>query len=291
MDYEKGKYWIWYSRIEGLTCLQKGKLLEIFRSPERIWNLDAKQLRNVGCLNEKDINEILNKSYRGGLNRYYEYMNKNKIRMITIYDKEYPDKLKEIYDRPVSLFAKGNTNLFERKSVAIVGCRECSEYGKRVSKKLAYDLANQEVCIVSGLARGIDKFSHIGALDAKGSTIAVIGNGLDDIYPYENKNLSERILENDGLIVTEYIIGTKPSRLNFPARNRIISGLSEAVVVVEAKEKSGALITADFGLEQGKEVCAVPNNIYNKNSKGTNELIKQGASLITGYRDVLELIE
>ena len=147
------------------------------------------------------------------------------------------------------------------------------------------------MCIVSGLARGIDKFSHIGALEAKGSTIAVIGNGLDDIYPYENKNLSERILENDGLIVTEYIIGTKPSRLNFPARNRIISGLSEAVVVVEAKEKSGALITADFGLEQGKEVCAVPNNIYNKNSKGTNELIKQGASLITGYRDVLELIE
>ncbi len=228
---------------------------------------------------------VLNES-----NERKDYMDKNNIKTIKLFDDEYPKKLKNIYDKPTVLFAKGNINLLNEKSVAIVGCRDCSDYGKNVAKKLSYDLAKENICIVSGLAKGIDTFAHIGALEAGGKTIAVIGSGLDYVYPSENKHLYERIIKNNGLIVTEYIIGTKPERLNFPARNRIISALSEAVVVVEAKERSGALITAEFGLEQGKEVLAVPGNISSVNSKGTNKLIKDGAFIITDYKDILECL-
>ncbi len=217
-------------------------------------------------------------------------MKNNDIKIITLHDNKYPEKLKNIYDKPKVLYAKGNIKLLNEKSVAIVGCRDCSEYGKNMAKKLSYNLAKENICIISGLAKGIDTFSHIGALEAGGKTIAVIGNGLDYVYPLENRNLYERILLNDGLIVTEYNLGTRPERLNFPARNRIISGLSDAIVIVEAKEKSGALITAEFGLEQGKDVFAVPGNIDSVNSKGTNALIKDGAFIVTDCKDVLECI-
>ena len=219
-----------------------------------------------------------------------DYMKNNDIKIITLLDKEYPEKLKNIYDKPKVLYAKGNIKLLNEQSVAIVGCRDCSNYGKNIARKLSYSLAKENICIISGLAKGIDTFSHIGALEAGGKTIAVIGSGLDYVYPYENKDLYERILKNDGLIVTEYNLGTKPERLNFPARNRIISGLSDAIVIVEAKEKSGALITAEFALEQGKEVLAVPGNINSINSKGTNCLIKDGAVIVTDYKDVLECL-
>ena len=171
-----------------------------------------------------------------------------------------------------------------------MGCRDCSIYGKNVARKLSYDLAKENITIISGLAKGIDAYAHLGALDAGGGTIAVIGNGLDYIYPYENKKIYERIIKNNGLIITEYVIGTKPEKINFPARNRIVSGLSDGVVVVEAKEKSGALITADFALEQGKNVYAVPGNINSFNSYGTNELIKQGAYAITDFTDITGLL-
>lgn len=217
-------------------------------------------------------------------------MKNNDIKTITLLDEEYPEKLKNIYDNPKVLYAKGNIELLNEQSVAIVGCRDCSEYGKNIARKLSYNLAKENICIISGLAKGIDTFSHIGALEAGGKTIAVIGNGLDYVYPFENKDLYERILKNDGLIVTEYNLGIKPEKLNFPARNRIISGLSDAIVVVEAKEKSGALITAEFGLEHGKEVLAVPGNVNSINSKGTNNLIKDGAYIVTDYKDVLECI-
>ena len=216
-------------------------------------------------------------------------MNKNNINIITILDKDYPEKLKNIYDKPMVLFAKGNIGLLKQDGIAIVGCRDCTTYGKNTAKKLAYDLAKQNKCIISGLAKGIDRYSHIGALEAKGNTIAVIENGLDNIYPYENKELSELILKNKGLIITEYIIGTPPDRINFPARNRIISGLADGIVVVEAKEKSGSLITADFGIEHGKDIFAVPGNINNANSIGTNNLIKQGANVATNYEDIINV--
>ena len=286
MNEKNNKYWIWFSRIEGLTCIQKEMLLKKYQSPQKIWSLNRNDLTQLQTLNEENIKAILNKKYRLNLEKYQEYMQKNNIKTITIFDREYPKRLRNIYDKPVILFAKGNLELFNKKTIAMVGCRKCSTYGKNIAKKLAYDFASNNVCIVSGLAVGIDKYSHIGALEAGGSTIAVIGNGLDNIYPYENKDLADRILKNNNLIISEYIIGTKPNKINFPARNRIISGLSDGVVVVEAREKSGSLITADFALEQGKDVFAVPGNIDTANSEGTNNLIKMGAYLITGYEDV-----
>ena len=286
MDKKYNKYWIWFSRIEKLTCLQKETLLEKFKSPEKIWMLNKQELMTYKELDEDCVDDILNKKYRDNLEKYIEYMDKNNIYMITLHDKEYPNKLRNIYDKPVILFAKGNIELLQKKAVSIVGCRDCSIYGKNIAKKLSYELAKKDFCIVSGLARGIDKFAHIGALEAEGCTIAVIGNGLDDVYPYENRELSERIIKNNSLIVTEYIIGTKPDRMNFPARNRIISGLSDGIIVVEAKEKSGSLITADFGMEQGKEVFAVPGNIDSRNSIGTNRLIQDGAYIVTSYKDI-----
>ena len=287
---DDNKYWIWFSRIEKLSVIKKGLLLNKFKNPQNIWNLKKQELSDISELDENNVNEILEKKYRENLDKYQSYIEKNKIQMITLYDSNYPEQLKQIYDKPIVLYAIGNIDLLHKSGVAIVGCRECSEYGKKTAQKMGYELAKRDICIISGLAKGIDKYSHIGALEAEGSTIAIIGNGLDYIYPYENKNLYERIIRNNGLIVTEYIVGTKPNKLNFPARNRIISGLSTGVVVIEAKEKSCSLITADFALEQGKDVFAVPGNIDNPNSKGTNELIKQGAIIVTDYRDVMEVL-
>lgn len=284
------KYWIWFLRIEKVPSRKKEMLLNQFILPEKIYNLKKSELEKIKELSNVEVDEILNNDYRNNLEKYIEYMIKNNIYLITLFEKEYPEKLKNIYDKPVALFTVGNIELLKRTSVAIVGSRNCSEYGKYISRKFAYELAKQNICIISGLAKGIDKYSHIGALEARGNTIAVIGSGLDNVYPYENINIFERILKNDGLIVTEYIVGTKPSKMNFPARNRIISGLSDAIAVVEAGSRSGALITADFGLDQGKEVFAVPGNINSYNSQGTNELIKQGASLITKSEDITEVL-
>lgn len=284
------KFWIWFSRIRKLTVNQKIGLIEKYGSPEEIWRLSANDLRNESKYSEECIEEILKKEYRTHLYKYEEYMEKNEIKMITLLDKEYPDRLKEIYDKPIVLFAKGNTNLLKEKCVAIVGARECSDYGKKVTENVSYNLAKENICIVSGLANGIDGISHKSAINAGGKTIAVIGCGLDYIYPYKNKEIYERIINTNSLIVTEYIIGTKPEKLNFPARNRIISALSEAIIVIEAKEKSGALITAEFGIEQGKEIFAVPGNINSNNSKGTNNLIKDGANVLTNYNDVLAFL-
>ena len=281
------KYWIWLSRIQKLTTVQKAVLLKKFNTPQAIWELNYNNLIQVPELDEKSVNEILNNEYRENLEKYEEYISKNNIKLITLFDEEYPKSLKNIYDTPIMLFAKGNTKLLENGGIAIVGSRNCTLYGSETAKKLAYNLAKKNIPIISGLARRIDKYSHIGALEAQGDTIAVLGNGLDYIYPYENKNLYERILENNGLIVTEYVIGTQPSKINFPARNRIISGLADGVTVVEAQKRSGALITADFALEQGKEVFAVPGNVNSANSEGTNELIKQGATLVTNYQDII----
>ena len=174
-------------------------------------------------------------------------------------DNAYPQALKNIYDPPIILYYKGNKALLEKENIlAMIGCRECSEYGKEISFKFAYELAKRNVIIISGMAKGIDSFSHLGCIKANGTTIAVLGNGLDQIYPIQNVKLYNEILENQGLILSEYIIGTKPTKLNFPARNRIISGLSKGVVVIEAKKKSGTLNTVDFALEQGRDVFAVP---------------------------------
>ncbi len=280
-------YLIWFSRIEKLNNLQKEKLLKLVGSPKEILKLGKEKLKKIEFLDDNCIEDIFNKKYIKDLEMYEEYIDRNNIQLISVLDDRYPKRLKNIYDKPALIFAKGNLDLLKKGGIAVVGTRDCSLYGKKTAYSLAYNLAREGVCIISGLAKGIDEYSHIGALQANGNTIAVLGNGLDYIYPYTNKYLYERILKNKGLIVTEYVIGTMPSKMNFPARNRIISGLSDGIIVVEAKERSGALITADFGLEQGKEIFAVPGNIDSINSQGTNELIKQGANVITSYKDIV----
>ncbi|MBO4292929.1 MAG: DNA-processing protein DprA [Clostridia bacterium] len=211
----------------------------------------------------------------------------NQIKEISILDENYPELLKSIYDPPKCLYVVGNIEILNSPGIAIVGCREATEYGKKAAMYFSYNLAKQGITIVSGLARGIDSYSHIGALQAKGNTIAVIGSGLDIIYPKENEQLAKKIIEQGGAIISEYPLGTRPTQDHFPARNRIISGLSKAVLVVEAKEKSGSLITADFAMEQGKEVYAVPGNINSLNSVGTNNLIKDGAIPVSNFSDIL----
>ena len=218
------------------------------------------------------------------------YIKKNNIKVISINDKEYPESLKRIYDPPIVLYANGNLNLLNNKSIAIVGCRLCSVYGKIITKKLAYNLSEKNITIISGMARGIDTYAHIGALEAKGRTIAVLGSGIDVIYPKENERLYYEIIRNNGLILSEYIVGTKPIPMNFPRRNRIISALANGVLVTEAKIRSGSFITVDFALEQGKEIFSVPGNINSANSEGTNSLIKQGAKLVTCVEDILDEI-
>ena len=211
----------------------------------------------------------------------------NKIIKITMENEKYPILLKQIYDPPKCLYVMGNIEILNNPSIAIVGCREATEYGKKAATYFSYNLAKQNVTIVSGLVRGIDSYSHIGALKANGKTIAVIGSGLDIIYPKENEQLAKKIVEQGGTIISEYPLGIRPQKEHFPARNRIISGISQATLVIEAKEKSGSLITADFAMEQGKDVYSVPGNINSKNSVGTNNLIKDGAIPVSKFSDIL----
>ena len=216
---------------------------------------------------------------------------KYKVIKIDINSKFYPERLRCIDSPPKEIYCLGNLELLNyEKNIAIIGSRDCSLYGERATKDFAFNLAKEGVCIVSGLARGIDSFAHIGALNAKGKTIAVIGSGLDNIYPKENIKLAESIVKKGGLIISEYPLGSPPLKQHFPARNRIISGVSDGVLVTEARKNSGTNITVDFALEQGKDVFAVPGDISQLTSIGTNDLIKQGAKLVTNYIDIFEEI-
>ena len=215
-----------------------------------------------------------------------------KIEEISIESNEYPELLRNIYEAPLRLYILGNKEILKQKNIAIVGTRNATEYGKKVALQFSKSLSESGINIVSGMALGIDTYAHKGCMlpNNSGKTIAVLGSGIDVIYPKQNRELAKQIIYSGGCIVTEYPIGTKPEKLNFPKRNRIISGLSKGVLVVEADEKSGALITADFAIEQGKEVFAIPGNIFDKTSKGTNNLIKEGAKLVSSYQEILEEI-
>ena len=284
---ENKKYWIWFSLIKGLGSKRKQKLLESYKTPEKIYKLTKKELIATNGIGEKMVENILKSKDEDYLKKYILYMQKHNIDIININDENYPKILKEIYDPPISLYIKGNKNILNNTSVAIIGCRQSSQYGIKVAKYFGYNLAKNEVNVVSGLAKGIDSYAHIGSICANGKTITVIGNGIDTIYPKENINIANKILEKGGTIISEYPLGTKPEKMNFPARNRIISGISKSVIVVEAKEKSGTLLTVDFALEQGRDVYVVPGNINSINSIGTNELLKQGAKIITCYKDII----
>ena len=281
------EYEVWLSNIN-ISNKRKIELLKKFRTAKKIWNLDKKSLEKLD-LKESEINNILENEEKRNLEKYVNYMVKHNILLVSCFSEKYPDSLKFIDNRPVFLYIRGNIENLYEDCVAIVGSRNASIYGRNVARKIAKELADRNINIVSGLAAGIDKFAHLGALESKtGKTIAVLGTGISDneIYPFENKKLFENILESKGTIISEFKLGTKPLKYNFPLRNRIISGLSKKLIVVEAAQNSGSLITADFALEQGKDIYAVPGNITSENSVGTNELIKQGAYLFNKIDDL-----
>lgn len=202
-------------------------------------------------------------------------------------DEIYPKKLKQIYDRPTKLYVEGNLEILNSRSIAIIGARNCSRYGANIAYKFGYELAKRGITVISGLARGIDAYSHWGAVKAKGKTIAVLGSGLNNIYPKENIILVKEIIKNGGAIITEYEQNATPEKMHFPARNRIISALSDGILVVEARKRSGTLITVDFGIEHGKDIFCIPGNINSDYSYTTNELIKQGAIPVTRIEDII----
>lgn len=284
-ELENKRYWIWLSLIKNLGSKRKLKLLELYKTPEEIYKLTKEELMNINGIGEAIANDIMISKNEEILNYHIKYMKENNIKIININEREYPQALKEIYDPPISLYVKGNIEKLNNKNIGIVGCRECTTYGKKSAEYFAYNLSKQNINIVSGLAKGIDSYAHLGSLNT-GNTIAVLGNGLDMIYPKENLELANEIIKRGGTIISEYPCGTKPDKMKFPARNRIISGISSGIIVIEAKEKSGTLITVDFALEQGRDVFVVPGNINSINSVGTNDLIKQGARLVTTYEDI-----
>ena len=257
-------YWIWLS-ILNLKPIEKIKLIEFFNNPKEIFNLKENTLKKL-TNSEELIFKIINKEKRFEAESIFYEAIKNNIKLILYTNKKYSKNLKKIYDYPILLFAKGNIELLNTNSISIVGCRNCSEYGKKVAEKFAYNLSKRNITIVSGMAKGIDSYAHKGALIARGKTIAVLGSGVEYIYPKENKQLYESILINNGLIISEYGIRTRPMPEYFPQRNRIISGLSDKILVVEATKNSGSIITANFAANQGKDIYAIPGNINSNNS-------------------------
>ncbi len=214
------------------------------------------------------------------------------IQEIKINSEKYPDKLKNIYDPPQVLYAIGNIEILNQQIIAIVGTRKATEYGKKTALELSKQLSQKGVNIISGLAIGIDSYAHMGTIFSKqGKTIAILGSPIENIYPKQNIKLAREILKKGGCIITEYKKGIPIKKKNFPQRNRIISGLSDGILVVEATEKSGALITAEFGLEQGKEIFAIPGDINKAQSRGCNLLIKDGAKIVLSAQEILEEIE
>lgn len=283
-------YDIWFSNLD-ISNKSKLKLLEKFENSEIIWNLNKRELEYFE-FSENCIEKILVVAKKRNLEKYRSFMEKSRIDLILCNSDKYPNSLKVIENRPAFLYVRGRLENLYGDCVAIIGSRDASSYGKFVSRKIAKELADKSVNIVSGLALGIDKYAHLGALESKiGKTIAVLGTGIgdNDIYPFENKKVFERILENDGTIISEFKLGTKPEKYNFPMRNRIISGLSKKIIVVEAKENSGSLITVNYALEQGKDIFAVPGNITSLNSSGTNKLIAEGAQIFTGINEIFLL--
>lgn len=281
------KYWIWLASVEGLGPVKKFALLNKFETAKRIYNATEKEILKVDGMSDKIVQNMQKAKDAKLLEKYEKYILKNDIKIINISDDNYPAKLKNTYAPPITIFAKGDISLLNSKSIAIVGSREPSKYGIYVAEKFSKELSKEGITIVSGLARGIDTFAHIGALSSFGKTIAVLGSGIDVVYPKENAKYYREISEK-GLIISEYIVGTAPESKNFPQRNRIISGLSDGVLVVEARKNSGTMITTDFALEQGKELYVIPGNITSNLSAGTNNLIKEGAKLVTDVYEILE---
>ena len=285
-SYNKVYHWLCLKSIKGIGNSIFLTLLNIFGSVEAVFEADRYELESKG-LRKDIVTNILKRAYKSDPEKELKKIIDTGVRIILYDDPEYPELLKEIDYPPVLLYALGKKIPKDQFFMGIVGARSATQYGIRVSRDISFKLASIGIGIVSGMARGIDTYAHLGALKAGGYTVAVLGTGIDVIYPKENKRIFQNIKEN-GTIITEFPFGTPPEAKNFPIRNRIISGMSKGVLVVEATKRSGSLITASFALQQGREVFAVPGSIESIRSKGTHFLIKQGAKLVEDIEDILE---
>ena len=274
--------------VKGVGAVRMRQLLDFFGSAEVAWNAPAEGLKSARLPSKVVENFILLRD-KIDLERVMATLQTREISVLTIEDADYPRRLKEINQPPPVLYIKGSVNVEDEWAVAVVGTRRVTPYGRQVAMELALFLAQNGITVVSGLARGVDAIAHQTALKAAGRTIAVLGSGVDVIYPPEHSRLAGEISKH-GALVSDYAMGTKPDGINFPPRNRIISGLSLATIVVEAGETSGALITAEFAVEQGKEVFAVPGSILTPQSTGTNRLIEQGARPLLKMNEILEVL-
>ena len=253
------------------------------------WNTSYQEL--VACgISPNTAKAIIEKRNAINPEKEWEKLDQLGAKMITITSEQYPFLLSEISSPPAVLYWMGNWEALSHPTIAIVGTRNPTIYGIQVARDLAGELAKENICIVSGMALGIDGVVHKSALENNGKTVAVLGSGIDTLHPRTHERLAKEIIESGGIILSEFPLGTAPLKYNFPIRNRIISGLSTGCVVVEAGQKSGALITARFALEQNREVFAVPGTIYQKNSLGPNNLIKMGARVVTGVNDILDTL-
>jgi len=280
------KYWIGFSRIPGIGKLRISRLREHFGNLKDAWNAPAGELKQAG-LDSRSVNAMAALRPRISLDDEMEKLERYKVKVLTCEDPAYPPRLKEIYDYPPVLYVRGNLLPKDDPYLAVVGTRKPTVYGRQVAEEIVADLVRSKITIVSGLARGIDSIAHRTALDSGGETIAVFASGLDIVYPADNAKLAQAIMER-GALVSEYPLGVRPKADNFPQRNRIMSGLSLGVLVVEAGERSGALITAHQAVEQNRDVFAIPGSILSPGSKGTNHLIQEGAKLVCNCNDILE---
>ena len=279
--------WIALNMVRGIGPRTANTLLDRFRSPAGVFSAARASLEAAG-LKPESITELHDSSVLERASEEVERVERLGLRVVTLIDSDYPPLLREIYDPPITLYVRGDlAALCAHPCIAIVGSRRCSTYGLNAAESLARDLADRGLTIVSGLARGIDAAAHRGALEAGGITIGVIGNGLDLCYPREHKRLAENVA-GAGALISEFPLSTPPLSQNFPYRNRVLSGLCLGVLVVEAAEHSGSLITARLAAEQGREIFAVPGNITSRNSFGPNYLIKDGAKLVQHWRDIVE---
>jgi DNA processing protein len=272
--------------VAGIGAARLRALLDYFGDLEVAWNAAAHDLQQAG-LDRRSTTNLLKARGKLDLDAEAERLERAQIRLFTWDDLDYPKNLRQVYNAPPVLYVRGSIEKRDEWAVAVVGTRRASVYGKEAARMMATGLAQAGVTVVSGLARGIDTVAHQASLDAGGRTLAVLGCGVDVVYPAQNARLAAQIVER-GALVSEYALGTRPDGRNFPPRNRIISGLTLGTVVVEADMGSGARITSGFAAEQGREVFAVPGSVFAKGSRGTNELIQQGAKMVCNVRDILE---
>jgi len=289
LDYQADlPYWVALARCLKLGPTRWALLRRAFPTMAEAWNATAKQLVAAG-LDDATVKALIEHRQKTKVEESWAELERLEIGALTITDEHYPTLLKQIFDPPAVLFYRGDLAAFTLPSLAVVGTRAATAYGRRVTSELVGELAQAGLCIISGLAYGIDTEAHRAALEVGGTTIAVLAGGLDDMYPAANRSLGERIITERGLLLSEYPPQTASLKQNFPYRNRIIAGLARGTLVIEAAPGSGALLTAKHTLEANREVFAVPGSIFSETSQGTNELLKLGAHLVTSAQDVLNV--